>query len=523
MAPQIRVSEKHKCAIIPYAPAVATMIPHCKELGHKGYKFLVVPSGKDEMQLLRNLGYQAPTDMVLNYDWNGIVPFDSQKVTANMMVHNKRAFILNEMGCGKTLSALFAFDYLKKNHLANRMIVVAPLSCVTTVWEREVFTRMPHLHCVSLWAPTAEKRIQRLKEPADIYVINHDGIGVILPELLARKDIDTVLIDELAVFRNKTTDRWKHANKLVTNATYSWGMTGSPTPKEPADAWAQVKLLRPGNVPRYYKEFRDMTMTQINQFRWIPKRDANETVFSVMQPCVRFTREDCLDLPETTYSTHEVPLTAIQNKAYKKMVAHSYVQFTSGAINAANAAVVTSKLLQISCGFGYDSTGRVIKIPAPGRVTELKDIIDECDHKLIVFVPYIAAVRMLFKELQTAGYDAAMVYGDTKKRERDQIFTDFQYSNKLKVLVAHPQTMAHGLTLTAANTIVWYSPSPSLEIYEQANARITRPSQVNKTHILHIQGSPIEKKIYNKLSNRADAQNVLLEMFADSTPHQLAI
>lgn len=521
MNTQIRISKKHNVAVLPYCARVAGLIPHNKKFAKGGTDFIMVPAGKEELQLLRNLGYETPSPMQLDYDWCGMVPFDSQMMTADMLIHSPRAYVLNEMGTGKTLSALFAYDYLKKHKLVRKMLVVAPLSTLTTVWEREVFTRLPHLTTQSLWHPTAARRRQYLEADADIFVINHDGLGTIMPELLAKEDIDVVLIDELAIFRKKSTDRWKRTNAICQGKKFVWGMTGSPTPKAPSDAWAQTVLITPDRVPKYFRQFRDRVETQVSQFRWIPKQDANDTVHDAMQPCVRYTREDCLDLPETMYTTREVAFTKEQTTLYKQMVASSYAKYLDGEINAANAGIVTSKLLQISCGIAYDIHGETIHVPSKPRMTELEGILEGNEHKIIVFVPFIKAVDAVFDMVIAAGYDAARIYGATPKTERDQTFNLFQNSPSIQVLVAHPQTMAHGLTLTAADTIVWYSPTPSLEIYEQANARITRPGQKNRTHIVHIESSPIERKIYKNLTNRGHVQSVLLDMFAETTPQNL--
>jgi SNF2 family DNA or RNA helicase len=511
----LRVSAKHNLAMIFYSPEVERLIPHSKVFENDGRKFLLVPAKKEELQLLRNLGYETPSPLNINYDWCGIVPFKAQVATADMLVHNPRAFVLNEMGTGKSLSALFAFDYLRKQKLVRSMLVVAPMSTLTTVWEREVFTRMPHLSTRVLWHPQANKRRDLLRDKADIYIINHDGIKTIHRELMAKQDIDVVLIDELAVYRNKRTDRWKMAHAVSQNRKFVWGMTGSPTPKQPCDAWAQIRLINPGMTTPYYKAFQEKTMVQVSQFRWIPKHEANNVVYEHMQPAVRFTRDDCVDLPPTTYSTRTVNMTSEQSKVYKELLDNSYAMYGEGTINAANAAVAIGKLLQVGCGFAYDVKGKVITLEAKHRLALLDSIIDECSNKLIVFAPFIYAVDKLYEDMESRGHDVVRVYGDTSKGERDRIFAEFQNSSSIKAIIAHPQTMAHGLTLTAADTVVWYSPTHSAEIYEQANARITRPGQKNHTHIIHIEASPLEAKIYGKIRSRLDTQAALLELFGE--------
>lgn len=416
---EVKVSAKHNIALLKYNPEVVRLIPHSKVYNIGGEQFSLVPANKEELQLLRNLGYETPSPLGINYDWCGIVPFKAQVATADMLVHNPRAFVLNEMGTGKSLSALFAYDYLRKQGLVRSMLIVCPLSTVTTVWEREVFSRMPHLTTSLLWHSQVNKRRDALRQPADIYIINHDGLKTIHKELVAKSDIDIVLIDELAVFRNKRTDRWKMANLVAQNRKFVWGMTGSPTPKQPSDAWAQIRLINPGMTTPYFKEFQEKTMLQVSQFRWVPKRESNDIVHAQMQPAVRFTRDDCVDLPPTTYSTREVDMTSDQLRVYKELLNYNYAMYDAGQINAANAAVAISKMLQVACGFAYGADDKVIQLPCQPRLTLLEEIIDECSNKLIIFAPFKRAVDMVYDQLVKDGYEVGKIYGDTPKQERD--------------------------------------------------------------------------------------------------------
>lgn len=513
----LKIHPERQVAIVPDVRGVGNLIPHAKRIEKNGRMYLMVPAGKEELQLLRNLGFDAPTPLLHGYDWAGNLPFDAQIGTTDMLIHNPRAYILSDMGTGKTLSTLFAFDYLRRQGLVRKMLVVAPMSTLTIVWEREVFARMSHLTCVSLHSHSAAKRRELLARDVDIYVVNHHGMDVILPELLARKDIDVVVIDELATFRNKTTKLWKAAKAIVSGRKFVWGLTGSPIPREPSDAWAQIKLITPDSTTPYYKQFRELTMRQVSQFKWVPKKEANEIVFSQMRPAVRYTRNDCVDLPPTTYTGREVAMSKEQAAAFKRMKDESYAEFKEGNVAAVNEGVKLTKLLQICCGFCYTSDGKVARMDSAPRVSEIIDLITESQNKVIVFVPFVEGVDYLHQRLQEEGFDTAKVYGDTTKTKRDEIFNLFQHSNNIRCLVAHPQCMAHGLTLTAADTIVWYVPPMSLEIYEQANARITRPGQKNNTLIVHVESTPIERKIYNRLEARAKVQGALLDMFKEDT------
>lgn len=254
-------------------------------------------------------------------------------------------------------------------------------------------------------------------------------------------------------------------------------------------------------------------MTQVSTFRWVARKDAKDQVYEVMQPAVRFKRDDCVELPPVIYDTREAPLSKRQQEIYDEMMRHSKVAFTSGEATAANEGVLMSKLLQITTGFVYTKDGRAVELDNTPRMEALVELIDEAEGKVIVFVDFIHASKMIAERLKKFGYAVEQVSGETPKTERDRIFTAFQSAVFPRVIVAHPKCMAHGLTLTEANVIIWFSPTSSLETYEQACARITRPGQTRKQLIMHLTGTAVESKLYKRLQQRASLQGALLEMF----------
>ena len=508
------ISVKHKQLIVPPSNKVAALIPTAKEITWRDSPWLSIPHRIEETKLLNNIGYEVPSPILSYYDWSGVTPFDTQKSTAAMLVSSKRGYVLNSIGTGKTCAALFAFDFLRQQGVAKKCLVVAPLSTLTSVWEREVFARFPHLECIALFG-TKAKRAKLLEVPADIYVINHDGIAVIKDELLAM-DFDVIIIDELAVYRNASTKRWKILRPLVAAAKYAWGMTGAPTPNEPTDAWGQVRLLTPDRVSYSGRTFKNKVMRQVSTFRWIARPEANEVVHEAMQPAVRFTRDDSFDMPPTTYGYRDIAMTTEQIKAYKDMFNNYSVEVRQKKITAANEGVKISKLLQIASGFIYGTDGVRKVIKSNPRFKLLIELIRESEEKVIVFTPFKFSVTMISTILDKY-FSVESISGDTPKKERDKIFLAFQQSKHPRVLVAHPGCMAHGITLTKADTVIWFAPIWSTEIYEQACGRITRAGQDKHTHILHIVGSKVEEKIYKRLKSKQKCQGILLDMFKETT------
>ena len=512
MTHAVKVFPEHRKLVLPTRGDVVRLLPAAKTFNVKGHEMMALPHVPETVRLLYNLGIRAPEPIRFYYDWVGTTPFASQMDTAAMLTTHRRAFVLNEMGTGKTRAALYAFDFLRKEGRAKKLLVTAPLSTLVAVWEDEIFHNFHHLQAVVVHGSKA-KRQKLLAGGADIFIINHDGVGVVQKELSAM-DIDCLIVDELAIYRNSRSERWKNLKPLVTKAKYAWGLTGSPTPNEPTDAYGQVKLLVPENVSYSFKAFKDSTMLQVSQFRWVPKKEANDIVFRTMQPSIRVTRADCMDLPPVTHSNREVDLDNRAVKAYKDMLDELHTLVRQKEISAANEGVKLSKLLQISAGFAYDGSSDGNYIGGTGRIREVFSIVEESSNKVLVFAPFRYLAEILGAALAKR-YPTSVIHGGTSKGERDKAFTGFQHSDEPHVIVAHPATMAHGLTLTKADTIVWAAPTTSLEIYEQANARITRPGQLSHAHIIHIMSTKAEAQVYDRLRRKAKMQGALLEMFAD--------
>jgi len=510
---------------------VLNVIPTAKVITHKGQNLVAVPHKIDEVRVLRNLGLPAPSPIRYYYEWSGqYAPFYAQLETAAFLTLHSNTFVLNAIGTGKTLAALWAYDYLRKLGRVHKALVVTPLSTLERVWGDEIYTHFPHLTFAVLHG-SSERRIKLLKTDADVYLINHDGIKAkgFLEAMVARFDIDLVIVDEVSqVARTAGADRWKALNTLCNKQVprLIWGLTGTPTPNAPTDAWAQCRLLVPGNVSPYFGRFKEQVMRKVGQFSYLQREDAMDIVYKAMQPAIRYTREDCIDLPPCIYQTVEAALTPEQEKAYKAMLRHLCVDAAEGRILAVNEAVKASKLVQIACGIAYGTNGEEVCIPATHRMQLVKDLIEQAGTKVIIFVPFTSAVRVLADFLErelNPSYlggkheHVGMIYGDVPKRERDEIFHGFQKEQYPRYIVAQPMAMSHGLTLTEASTVIWFAPINSNDTYEQANGRITRPGQRNTQFIINIEGTALERKMYTRLKNKQDMQGILLDMVEASS------
>ena len=496
---------------------VKAVVPKHKEFTHKGKNLVAVPHSLDIVRVLRNIGINAPSPIKHYYEWSGqFSPFDAQRETAAFLTLNNRAFVLNDLGTGKTLASLWAYDYLRSIGHAAKLLVVSPLSTLERVWADEIFRHFPHLTYAVLHG-TKKRRLDLLKQDVDVFIINHDGVKVIQDELAAKSSIDTVLIDEISqCARNAGTGRWKALKKITKDKRRLWGLTGTPIPNEPTDAWAQCRLVVPENVPPYFTRFRDQVMRQCGPYKWLPRDGALDTVYEAMKPSIRYDRDDCVDLPPTMYETREVPLSKEQQKMYNDMLSKLTAEFEGEQIQAVNEAVKLQKLIQIACGTAYSMDREIVEVEPTERLQELRDLIASSNSKTIVFVPFTATAEYVAQNLESHGISTGLVYGAISKTKRDEVFTNFQKSKDPKVIVAQPAAMSHGLTLTAASTIVWFAPVTSAEVYEQANARITRPGQKHSQLIVNIQGTAAEARIYKRLKEKCTTQGVLLDLIKKS-------
>ena len=496
---------------------ITSVIPTAKVVTYKGADLTVVPHKTQEMQVLRNLGYEPPAPVDYYYDWPGqFEPMAAQKDTVRFLTKYNRAYVLNGMGTGKSISTLWAFDHLRNEGLAKRMLVLAPLSTLQRTWSDEVFHHFPHLNVAVVHGTAHKRKLLLSNKETDVYVINHDGIKIrgMVDELIKRDDIDTIVLDELSQCgRNHGTNRWKALRKMTQDKPRLWGLTGTPIPNEPTDVWAQCRLITPETVPRYFNHFRMQTMKQVSTYKWVAKDDALDTVNQVMQPAIRFSREDCVDLPPVIHETREVGMTKDQEKLFNDMKARSYAAYQGGEITAVNAAVQIMRMVQIACGAAYDPEGKPVIIKPKSRIEETRQLIEDADSKVLVFVPFKSALKMVHDEL-SQHYTCAMIDGSVTKKARDEIIGSFQQAKDPRVLIAQPAAMSHGVTLTAASVVCWFAPITSAETYQQANARISRPGQKHSQLICHIEGTKLEHQLYQKLTTKTLTQDSLLDMFS---------
>jgi SNF2 family DNA or RNA helicase len=505
----LRTRNPHKYSIIPKHKVVET---HAD-----GSSSVAVYWGLDEARVLRNLGVKnVPSPITRRYDWPGrYKPMAHQMETGAFLTMYRRAFVFSEPGTGKTLSALWAADYLMRLGKVRRVLILCPLSIMHSAWMGDINSSIIHRSAIIAHHPQAARRIEMIQRDYEIVITNYEGLNLIAQEVVADGRFDLVIVDEANAYKTPTTRRWKALNSILTPNTYLWMMTGTPASQSPVDAYGLAKLVNPDGVPKFFTAWRDQVMNKVTMFKWAAKVDAKDRVHEALQPAIRFTKAQCLDLPPVVTVTRQVPLTPQQKKYYELLKDRMLVQAAGETITAVNAAAGVSKLLQISCGAAYTDDHEVVTFDSAPRLAVLEEILEETDRKVIIFALFRSTIDTISQYLTKKGITNECIHGDITPNKRGTTISRFQNDADPRVLVMQPAASAHGITLTAADTVVFYGPLMSVEQYIQCCARADRKGQTSdKVTVIHIEGSPIEKRMFAALAGRVSENHLLTNMFA---------
>jgi SNF2 family DNA or RNA helicase len=480
-----------------------------------GVSQVIVNWGLDEVLELSSLKLKNPPSPInKEYEWPGIFkPFKHQVTTSEFLSAHKRAYCLNEAGTGKTSSVIWAYDYLKNKNKVNRMLVICPLSIMQPAWQADFFKTAMH-RTVGVAHGTTEQRKKVFKENTDVVIINYDGVNIMEKEII-KGNFDLIVIDEANYIKNVKTRRWKSINKIIDETTWVWLLTGTPACQSPFDAYGLAKLINPNSVPRYAGTFKDMVMQKISQFTWVARPQAEAIVHKTLQPAVRFEKRQCLDLPDIMYTERDVELTLEQKTYYNKLKKEMIIEIGQEEVSAVNAATMLTKLLQVSSGAAYTADRSVVEFDYSSRYNVLKEIIEEASQKVIIFCAFRSIIDKLTDKLTKDKISCDSIHGGVSAGRRTQIIKNFQEKESPRILIIQPQAASHGITLHAANVAVFWTPVVSVETYIQCCARIDRAGQKNPMTVVHLQGSPVEKKIYKYLSQKIKNHDKLIDLFKE--------
>lgn len=490
------------------------VVPPDGAFEHGGVKYYPLKYTLRNACLAATHGYPIESPVHHKYTWVGkFTPLNHQKETSAFFTYNKRGYCHNGLGSGKTMSALWAADYMLKEGIISRILILGPLSTLPDAWERTLFNHMPHIryHLVHGAGKKALIDYPHEFKNVQVFIANHEFVRSSDRGVFVCKDLlplDLVIVDEGASFRALGTEKSKGLKQLLKDVPYVWWMTATPTPNSPVDAWMQADIMgtRQGMS---YANFRDKTMIRVSEHTWVPRPNAAVHVKQILSPSICFRTEDCIDLPGITYQNRAATMTTDQKKVYTELSKNAYVELMNGGVvSALNEGIKANKLLQVACGILYTDDSETAEVAAVDKLHILSEILDEADTPVIVFAPYKSVVKHLAAKLHK--HNPEVILGDVNIRERKRIFDAVQ-DGSCRLLIAHPRTMSHGVTLTASACIVWYAPVYSNETYEQANGRIYRQGQNKHCNVIHITSCEVEREMYHRLEHRQKMQGAVLD------------
>ena len=444
------------------------------------------------------------------YQFLGRQPYDHQREVIKFMLNNHKGYNFSAMGSGKTAASIWFCDILLEAKKIEKVLIICPLSIMSAVWGEEIKAVVPNRSYSIVHGPRP-KRLAALNKPAHFYITNHDCVRTYWEDLV-EQNFDIVIIDEVDAYKNPSSKRSKALYSVVAKAKGVYGLTGTPMANSPEEAFGIGKAINPTNLPtRYITRWRQMTMVQLAPYIWIPNEKAEEIVHSALQPAVRFSLEDCLDIPDITYEYREFEMAPNQKKLYKEIYNHQMAEYNDGLIIASTAAVKFTKLLQIAGGCVYDSEGRPVALPMKNKVEEVIHIQKEAGQ-VIVFVQFVEILKHLHAQIP----NSEVIYGAVTQKERVSILSRFK-SGDFNILIAQPRIAAHGLNLQFCSTIIFFGPILGNSYYRQAIGRIRRSGQKKKQVIINFFSAQAEKHLYKTLETKDVSSNIVLKMFENSS------
>lgn len=431
---------------------------------------------------------------------------DYQKRAVNHIIQKEKSGLFLQMGLGKTVSTLTAVSDLLDDFAINKILIIAPLRVSNTVWHVEAseWQHLKHL-TFSICTGKLKERINGLNNKADIYVINRENIEWLVDYYKSKWPFDMLIIDESSSFKNATSKRFRALKKILKFVKYSTILTGTPSPNGYIDIWSQIYILDQGerlgkNISMYRRTFFD---ADFMGYSYKIKEGAEENIQERIKDLIlSMQTEDYLDLPGSVSTIMKSDLSGKLLKQYKDFENDMIIQMDDVDLTAVSAATLSNKLLQFSSGAVYDENGNVHHVHDL-KIEMLKEIVESNpDEPLLIAYNYKHEKENIlkhFKQAQVLNKDPQMVI-DWNNR-------------KIPMLLIHPASAGHGLNLqkSQGKFFIWYGFTWSLELYEQANARLVRQGNNEIVDIIHLAVGQIEYRLMQSLAKKNVTQKELFE------------
>jgi len=436
------------------------------------------------------------------------VPHQYQQYAIDFLLQHEQAGLFLDMGLGKTVITLTALKQLKKKGEIDKTLVVAPKIVAENVWKQEP-KKWEHLQDLSfsyiLGSP--KQREKALKTEADIYVITRDNVAWMVDLLKGNWIFDTLVLDELSSFKNHQSKRFKKLREIRPYVKRVIGLTGTPIPNGYMDLWSEMYLLDIGKrLGKYITEYRRNYFYALNRWSFIEYKlmpGADKIIDQkISDICLSMKAKDYLNLKEPQVIDVTVELSPKEMKAYKEMEREAVLSIDEEVITATSAGIVVNKLLQLANGAIYTRDQKDYKIIHNRKLEALEELVEQAaGENVIVYYTY-----QHDKERILANFPEARLL----KTEKD---VEDWNKGKIKMLVAHPASAGHGLNLQDGGSIaIWFGLNWSLELYQQANARLHRQGQKNTVRIYRIIAeNTVDNRVLKVLNGKNMRQEELLE------------
>lgn len=432
---------------------------------------------------------------------------DYQKYGVEYIINNPITALLLECGLGKTITTLTAIEELMYDRFEiHKVLIIALLRVAMTTWSDEV-EKWEHLKNLklSVVVGTQKERISALNATADIYIINRENVEWLISN--HPFDFDMVVIDELSLFKNHQSKRFKALRKVRPKVKRIVGLTGTPAPNSLMDLWAEINILDMGErLGRFITHYRDEFFKPDKRngaivYSYKPLPDAENAIYEkISDICISMKACDYLDMPDKVDNIVKVGMNDKETALYKKLKTEMLLPFADGDIDAVNAASLSNKLLQMANGAVYDENGTAKEIHTR-KLDALEDLIESANGKpVLVFYNFKHDKDRIMKRFTAREINTEQDIHNWNK-------------GKIQIAIAHPASTGHGLNLqSGGSTIIWFGLTWSLELYSQANARLYRQGQENTVVIHHIiTKGTIDENVMTALKTKDIGQAALMD------------
>lgn len=431
--------------------------------------------------------------------------FAHQSETVEKQQQTGILFDMSDPGTGKTRAHLEAFRQ-RREQGAGKLLVFATKSTLQSAWGNDIDKFFPGMRYSVAYAHNREKAFMR---DVDVYITNHDAVKWVVAHPKYIDGVDSIIIDESTAFKNPQNQRSAAMRKLAKSMKYRDLLTGTPNPNTVLELWHQALLLDDGaRLGQSYWKFRNAvcTPTQVGprpeMIEWADKPGIEGAVFDLLSDIsIRHKLTECVSIPENFVTGIYFDLPVKAQLAYEQMAENAVAEINGNEVTAIHAASVTQKLLQIAAGAVYSDLSGNYEVVDTTRTDLVLDLVEERRHCVVAFL-WRHQKELLMEGAKKRGLKFAVIDGTTSAMKRTEIVDAFQ-AGELKAVLAHPQSAAHGLTLTRGTSTIWPSPTWNSEHYEQFNHRTYRAGQTERTETVHVAASgTLDERVYEVLTKK---------------------